>query len=77
MVFWGSEDKDEVLSSWPIILLIAVWNGHLPTCKFITENVKDNHKASTSWGAILIATAKKNGYPGISILLKNSFQIKK
>ena len=40
-VFWGSEDKDQVLSSWPIILLVSVWNGHLPTCKFITENLKD------------------------------------
>ena len=76
-VFWGSEDKDQVLSSWPIILLVAVWNGHLPTCKFITENVKDIHKASTSWVEILIATANKNRYPGISMLLKKSFQIKK
>ena len=77
LVFWGSEDKDEALNSWPIILLVSVWNGHLPTCKFITENVKDIHKASASWVEILIATANKNGYKGISILLKKSFQIKK
>ena len=77
LVFWGSEDKDEALNSWPIILLVSVWNGHLPTCKFIIENVKDIHKASTSWVEILIATANKNGYKGISILLKKSFQIKK
>ena len=73
---WGHGDEKEVLFSWSRILFVAVSCGHFSICKFVTEKVKDIHKASTK-GEILIATANENGYHDISNLLENSFRLKK
>ena len=58
------------------VLFVAVSNGHFPTCKFITESLKDV-KIDNLWVKTLIATANHHGHHDISRLLKNSFQNEK
>ena len=75
-IFGGPEDEKDLVFSWNRILFVAVYYGHFSVCKFVTEKVKDIHKASTK-GEILITTANENGYHDIFRLLENSFRIKK